>query len=205
MESLDIEGTNLGGGAVIIESVQTGGEDFGTKTIVFSSGYDGVNGTVDTSVMVGGNETYTDSQTIAEAAGGQIPVPGFTFYGHASSGDDLLVGSNYSDFLRGGAGSDQISASGGDDLVRGGEGSDEIFLGQGMDTVFYTSDQMNSTDTLGDFVSGEDKITFASSLNLSLDDFTGLGTNSITVASSAGTVAINSEGDAIELEDIDFV
>jgi hypothetical protein len=200
-----ILGTNLGGGGVIIETVQDPDPDTSSKTILFSSGYSDVNGTVDTSVLVGGNENYTDYQTIADAAGNQIPVPGFTFYGSGGAGDDLLIGSNYSDFLRGGAGSDQISAGGGDDLVRGGAGSDEIFLGSGMDSVFYTSDQMNSTDTLGDFTSGEDKITFDSSLNLGFADFTGLGTTELTVSSDAGTVKIVSDGTAIQQDDIDFV
>ena len=203
--TIDIQGTNLGGGAVIIETNQVAEEDFGVKQIAFSSGYSDINGIIDTTTLVGGNDTYTNYQSIAEAAGDQIPVPGFTFYGHAGSGDDLLTGSNYSDFLRGGAGSDQISAFGGDDLVRGGAGSDEIFLGTGMDTVYYTSDQMNSTDTLGDFVSGEDKITFDSSLDIDSSDITGFGSSQITVSSTSGTVTIVSDGDEIQESDIDFV
>ena len=203
--TIDLAATNLGGGAVIIETLQYEEPDFGKKNILFSSNYSDVNGTIDTDKLVGGNEDYTDLQSISDAAGDQIPLTGFTFYGHAGSGDDLLVGSAYNDFLRGGAGSDSISASGGDDLVRGGAGSDEIYLGEGMDTVFYTSDQMNSVDKLWDFSSGEDLITFDSNLDIDSSDIEGLGTAEITVASDSGTVIIQSDDDDIEESDIDFV
>jgi Ca2+-binding RTX toxin-like protein len=201
----EIEGTNLGGGGVIIETLQFPDADNSSKIIGFSSGYADVgDGIVDTNVLVGGNESYEDIQTIADAAGNQIPVPGFTFYGHGGSGDDLLLGSAYSDFLRGGAGNDSINAGAGNDLVRGGAGSDEIFTGAGSDTVYYTVDQLKGgdTDSLLDFTSGEDKITFDSSLELK---FSGFGTNTLIVTSADGVTTINSNPDAIQESDIDFV
>ena len=165
----DIQGTNLGGGGLIIETVQgepgSGAgttEDFSPKRIDFSSSYSSPseNINVDTSQLVGGNETYIPLQTILEASGGL--ATDITFYAHGGSGDDLLTGSAVNDFLRGGAGDDRINAGPGNDIVRGGSGFDVIELGAGEDDVFYTIDQIDSEDIISDFASGVDQLYFDS-------------------------------------------
>lgn len=49
--------------------------------------------------------------------------------------DDLLLGFDKDDEIRGGAGSDSVEAGAGDDLVIGGAGNDRIEAGEGTDSV----------------------------------------------------------------------
>lgn len=52
-----------------------------------------------------------------------------------TSGDDVILGSDGPDIIRGGGGNDVICSGDGDDDVRGGSGSDTIFAGDGNDRV----------------------------------------------------------------------
>jgi Ca2+-binding RTX toxin-like protein len=196
----NVQGTNLYGGGLVIEIVP-GNDPDSVQTIAFSCDYNILNTLVDLSELVGGNLTYDDLQTIAQAAGGQ--GGDFVYYAHGTGGDDLLIGSDCSDFLRGGDGNDSISAQGGNDLVRGGAGSDQIFLGEGFDSVYYTIDQLSfdgDRDLIEDFTSGIDQITFDASLDL---EITGFGTNTLTVTTNGITTSIVSGNDAFSETDID--
>lgn len=164
------------GGGVIIESVQlvnAAGQpipDAG-KTINLgdaSVAYNG--GVVNLSAKVSG-DSVGSSETIAQSAGGQAPTGGggFAYYSHGGTGNDAIIGSSENDYIRGGAGDDTISSDGGNDLVRGGSGSDSIFTGAGVDTLYYTVDQIgNSTDTWADFTSGIDKLTFDAGISATI-------------------------------------
>jgi hypothetical protein len=206
----DIQGTNLGGGGLIIETVQgvpgpDGGTspDFSPKRIDFSSSYSSPaeNVKVDTSQLVGGNQSYIPLQTILEASGGL--ATDITFYAHGGSGDDLLTGSAVNDFLRGGAGDDRINAGPGNDIVRGGSGFDQIELGAGLDDVYYTIDQIDSEDSIFDFTSGEDQLYFdAPDINPS--DVTIIG-NTIEVRVGDKFLRIVSGKDDFQPGDINFV
>jgi Ca2+-binding RTX toxin-like protein len=207
----DIQGTNLGGGGLIIETVQgEPGSDPGTipdsspKRIDFSASYSGPteNLKVDTSELVGGNETYIPLQTILDASGGL--ATDIVFYAHGGSGDDLLTGSAVSDFLRGGAGDDQINAGAGDDIVRGGSGSDEIQLGSGEDDLYYTIDQIDSEDFIADFTSGEDDVFFDASA-IDSSDVEIVGGNTIEVSVDDKFLRIVSGKDDFQQSDIDFI
>ena len=92
-------------------------------------------------------------------------------YFNSASGDDIIEGSKFDDFIRGGAGDDQINANAGDDVIRGGAGSDEMILGAGADIVYYTIDQIDgSIDVITDF-SSEDIIKIGKGVEvLSLTD-----------------------------------
>ena len=181
------------GGGHIIEAVQ-GVNDFSmtikvnminpTKPGEFYNG-----SIVDKTAIVAGNFAG-DSITINQAAGGQ--GGDFAYYVHAGSGNDLIVGSFQADFIRGGAGNDTIYAYAGNDLIRGGSGSDFIEGGAGNDTLFYTADQMDgSVDMFRDFSTGFDKISFDSGMVSSLDQISGLGTDTIIFANNTKLISLN--------------
>jgi Ca2+-binding RTX toxin-like protein len=181
------------GGGHIIEAVQ-GVNDFGMtiKVNMMNPTKPGeyYNGSVvDKTAIVAGNSAG-DSITINQAAGGQ--GGDFAYYVHAGSGNDLIVGSFQADFIRGGAGNDTIYAYASNDLIRGGSGSDYIEGGSGNDTLFYTADQMDgSLDFFGDFFIGVDKISFDSAMVSSLDQISGLGTNTIVFANNTRLISLN--------------
>ena len=199
------------GGGAIVESAVGATVSTGNRKIELGGG-DGINSVayngdvVATAAEVSGNGSGT--QTIAQAAGSMAPVGGFAYYGAGGSGNDGIEGSSLNDFIRGGAGNDTINGFGGNDLIRGGAGSDVVSFGNGgNDTLYYTSDQLDgSTDTVTDFVSGQDKIAVdrtavavASTANIS-----GLGTSTITFIAS-GTRVISSSNSVIKAEDIQIV
>lgn len=199
------------GGGAIVESAIGAAVSTGNRTIELGDSTVPYNrGIVDTTAVVGGNGSGT--QTIAQAAGGFVPAAvgeqlqaGFAYYASGGSGNDQIEGSSLNDFIRGGAGNDTINAFGGNDLIRGGAGSDTIFGGAtGADTLYYTSDQLDgSTDTFVDFATGIDKIAVQGSSVASTANISGLGTNTITF--TASNTRVISGGSAINAADINIV
>jgi len=49
--------------------------------------------------------------------------------------DDVVVGSDYADLIRGGVGSDDLDGRGGDDALHGGDGNDTLTGGAGFDSL----------------------------------------------------------------------
>lgn len=145
------------------------------------------------------------AQTVREAAGNQIPEGGFMYYLAGGAGNDSILGSQCNDFIRGNAGDDTLEAAAGDDLIRPGSGSDLIRTGIGKDIVYFTPDAFanGDTDTIEDFTSGEDKISFKGAA----ENFTiqGVGTNTLTVTRGTNTITIVSGNTQILAQDIDFV
>jgi Ca2+-binding RTX toxin-like protein len=195
---------NAVGGGAIVESVQLvnsngnpisdvgkafslGGGDPATGGVAYNGGL------VDTSAQVAGNSVSAPKESISAAAGSLTPAPGFGFYVHGGTGNDAIVGSIFADFIRGGAGNDLIDASGGNDLVRGGTGSDSITLGLGIDTLYYTIDQVggNNVDTLTDFLSGTDKIAVQGGVGIGVFDLAG---NAFTASSAATNTIVFKAG-----------
>jgi hypothetical protein len=194
---------NLGGGSQTLAD--------GTSNPGFVA-YNG--GLVNTSVVVAGNTPSAPKETISQAAGGLNPVgdPGFAFYAHGGTGNDTIVGSSLADFMRGGAGNDTMDASSGNDLVRGGSGSDSITLGAGIDTLYYTLDQVASTDvdTLTDFLSGVDKVAVQNGIgvfNTTGQAFTSSSAASQSIIFRVGTnqTTLVSQGNAFKFSDIQFI
>ena len=214
---------NAVGGGAIVESVQLvnsngipisdlgkainlGGGDPLTGGVAYNGG------TVNTSAQVAGNFISAPKESISAAAGSLTPASGFGFYSHGGTGNDTIVGSDYADFIRGGAGNDLIDASGEDDLVRGGTGSDSITLGSGIDTLYYTTDQVggNNVDTLTDFLSGIDKIAVQGSIgvfNAAGQAFTSTSAASQSIIFRVGgaETRLLSQGNAINFSDIQFI
>ena len=178
---------SIGGGGNIIESVQVLGD--GTKIIStgnFGQGGAAFNATVDEDASTTG-DLIGESSTISAMAGGLSPF--LYSYVVGGTGDDLLYGSSFSDFLRGGAGDDTIYAFGGNDIVRGGAGSDLITLGTGNDTLYYTADQLQDgdTDTVTDFNDHEgetDILAIQADRVGGTGSFGGFGTNSLAITDS---------------------
>jgi Ca2+-binding RTX toxin-like protein len=197
---------NAVGGGAIVESVQLvssngnpisdlgkafslGGGDPATGGVAYNGGL------VDTSAQVSGNSVSAPKESISAAAGSLTPAgaAGFGFYAHGGTGNDAIVGSIFSDFIRGGGGNDLIDASDGNDLVRAGTGSDSITLGLGFDTLYYTTDQVggNNVDTLTDFLSGTDKIAVQGGVGIGVFDAAG---NAFTVSSAATNTIVFKAG-----------
>ena len=66
---------------------------------------------------------------------------------NAGGGDDIIDGSDSSDFLFGQRGDDTIKGMGGNDVIDGGDGTDRISGGRGAD-IFWMSQGL---DTVTDF------------------------------------------------------
>ena len=76
-------------------------------------------------------------------------------------------------------------------MGRGGAGSDQITTGSGADTIYWTVDQLDSSsDTVTDFVIGEDKIAFESAITVSTADNVITFTAIIDGVSRSSTVSL---------------
>ena len=77
-----------------------------------------------------------------------------------SSDNDTLIGDAGNDSLTGGDGGDSLTGGDGNDSLTGGAGNDSLTGGDGEDTfVFDAAFGATNADTIGDFVSGTDKIS----------------------------------------------
>ena len=56
----------------------------------------------------------------------------------AKGGNDIILGGDGTDWIKGGAGNDIIYGRRGDDRISGGPGTDTIYSGQGFDTILST-------------------------------------------------------------------
>lgn len=102
---------------------------------------------------------------------------------YGGSGDDKLDGGDGNDLLRGGHGSDTLIGGAGDDILYGGRDADALTGGEGSDVFVFENADANSTDTITDFTSGEDKI------DLSVFDFMNINTIAITLDVNKTTVS----------------
>ncbi len=108
----------------------------------------------------------------------------------ANGGDDLIFARAGDDIVDGGDGDDDLIAGEGDDRLTGGTGDDTLVGEEGADTFVFASGF--GTDTILDFVSGEDLIELQS---LTLADIAG-------VSQDGGDFVIDfGNGDALILED----
>lgn len=95
------------------------------------------------------------------------------------SGNDTITGTQYADYLFGGAGNDTISGAVGNDAIEGNAGSDTLYGGQGADTLaggagpdsFVFKSSRDSTvsasgrDTISDFKQAEKDLINLSALD----------------------------------------
>ena len=105
------------------------------------------NGVIET-YRVGGGTTVTAS------TGENWLIAGTT-------GNDTLIGAAGNDILIGNGGNDTLNGGGGNDVIMGNEGNDILTGGTGIDIFAYgtkTESTIVTTDTITDFVTGEDQI-----------------------------------------------
>ena len=105
-------------------------------------------------------------------------------------GEDTLHGGKDNDMIYGGQGNDQLYGDAGNDTLSGDMGVDYLFGGEGNDVFSFTrgSSTAKAFDTVGDFMSGEDKI-----------DLTSYGFTQVQLV-SAGTVNNNHDSHTLVLE-----
>lgn len=120
------------------------------------------------------------------------------------AGNDTIGGGTGSDTIWGGGGIDRIYAGAGDDLITAGSGDDLINGGNGADVFIFNFD--HGTDTIFDFIQGDDLIRFAIDgldylgLNISYAD------NDATVDYGSGTILLSDiTPDSLSGSDFDFV
>ena len=100
--------------------------------------------------------------------------------------DQLIIGTEDTDSLTGGAGNDTVSALGGDDLLSGGLGQDLLTGGEGVDTFIGTAEELDG-DQIADFTAGESVQVVGSTLVA--DDI------SLETVDDQTTVRIDTDGD----------
>jgi Ca2+-binding RTX toxin-like protein len=93
------------------------------------------------------------------------------YYTNGGGGDDTLFGGTLADFLVGGAGNDTLN---------GREGNDTHLGGGGSDTFVFTGTPGN--DSIGDFVSGADKIDLRA-FGISVSNVSSTTANGVTTLS----------------------
>ncbi|TFI57118.1 hypothetical protein E2493_16730, partial [Sphingomonas parva] len=112
---------------------------------------------------------------------------------YGGSGDDVLLGGADNDTLDGGDGADRLDGGTGNDNVDGGAGNDTLDGGAGNDTLtggagkdVFLVDDLGGTDTITDFVRGQDKIDLsdldARSGTSAHDTFTWVGSRAFSGA-----------------------
>ncbi|KPF83198.1 hypothetical protein IP70_19455 [alpha proteobacterium AAP38] len=111
-----------------------------------------------------------------------VPVVG-------GSGDDMIRGSRYADWLVGGAGNDTLVATGGEDVLAGGAGSD-IF-------VIVPATNSSTFASIIDFTRGIDKVDLSAT---SINSFQALLASSNAILQASGNVVrIEFGGGAVDI------
>lgn len=86
-------------------------------------------------------------------------------------GNDLLIGTNRADILRGGFGDDSLQGGGGSDLLLGGGGTDTAIFEGGI--ADYQLTQRGATWTVRDIANGDtDRLIGIERLYFAADDYT---------------------------------
>jgi Ca2+-binding RTX toxin-like protein len=107
------------------------------------------------------------------------------------SASDTLTGDALANSLSGNGGNDTLSGFGGNDTLTGSDGNDNLTGGNGNDTFLFSTTPNTSTnrDTITDFTSAVDKLTFSRAV------FGGFGTQTALTsgqfASGANLTAAN--------------
>jgi hypothetical protein len=169
--------------------------DFGTDTITEAGGVDTLNFST-TAAAVNVNLGAVASQTVAGvgATSVKLVIPVISIENLVGgNGNDTLAGNALVNDIQGGAKDDRISGGGGSDFLRGGAGNDS-FLYNGV--ISGTATNFFGTDTITDFVRGQDKILLSKSTFAKITSAinTSIGANFATVDNdglvNASTAAI---------------
>jgi Ca2+-binding RTX toxin-like protein len=128
--------------------------------------------------------------------------------GATLEGDDLnnmLNGTNNTDYLLGRDGNDILFGNGGDDLLIGGYGDDEMTGGSGKDAFLFSLAANSGNDTIKDFEAGNDKLNFIDVLDLDGNSQFNLNDaiNAISDSGASGDITISlNNGGSVTLQGI---
>lgn len=94
---------------------------------------------------------------------------GYDDYLLGNNGDDVIYGNCGDDWMEGGQNNDEIHGGAGDDRLAGNRGTDVLYGDAGSDTFFFKGKVLGDgeTDTIKDFVAGEDGIEITTDLTVS--------------------------------------
>jgi len=199
-----------GTGSITLFSVSTAGVVSSSAGLAANTTYSLAIKTTD---LAGASFTETFNIITGTNGNSDDTLPGgATTLTGGDGGDDILYGQNGADIIFGGTGDDVLAGQGGNDVLRGeagddiligGGGADQLFGGSGKDIFkFFAANELgnstSSTDTIADFVHGEDRIDLSAidaNSNLANDQaFTFNGTtataNGIWYAESGGNTIV---------------
>jgi Ca2+-binding RTX toxin-like protein len=172
------------------------GDDF----IVAGSGLSVVNGNLGVDSLTFDASLATINIT-ASLAAVSFTATGSTFTGIerfedliTGSGNDLLTGSLYRDYMNSGSGNDRVNGGGGNDEILGGDGNDSINGGNGDDILyggqfFNFGVTVDGNDTIrGD--NGNDEINGGSGNNV-IDGGAGIDSVILDLATNSTNLSIN--------------
>lgn len=114
----------------------------------------------------------------------------------ATSGNDVILGSNRADTINGGAGDDKIYGYDGSDIINGGTGRDQLFGGEGDDQLFGDGDDVLDGGMGADIMNGGAHSTFYVD---NVGDVINAGDNSTIISSLNHYVLQNSAADRVKL------
>ena len=162
----------------LTRSVQKGGEAEGDVLVSIENvrggmGADTIMGAGDNNMLYG-----QGGHDLLDGMGGNDMIRG-------GKGSDMIMGGSGMDTLKGDIGNDTVKGGDGDDLLRGGKQADMLYGGMGddtlmgdkgddilmgdagMDVFMFGSADSDSYDMVKDFTSGEDLISFGTSMKAS--------------------------------------
>ena len=165
-----------------------------TDTVDYSASSFGVNVTVNGAVNTGGDaagDVLVNVENLAGSAFNDV-LKGNTGNNQLSggAGNDSLVGNAGNDILFGGSGGDTLIGGAGSDSLYGASGGNFLTGGSEADSfVFNTAPKNAAFDTVTDFVSGVDQLTFSSAAFAALSSAGDLAGHVLATDFLLGTVA----------------
>jgi hypothetical protein len=188
-----------------LEFVVTDAGEFNTTSVVATttiqySQNQIIDGTAvaDTIDGLGGNDTIdggSDNDLLLGSGGNDLLLGG--------AGLDTLVGGSDNDSLFGGSSHDLLRGNGGNDLLDGGAGNDTITGGTGIDRFVLRT--TNGTDTINDFINGQDSFFLAGSLTFGSLRISQSGSDTlITNTNTSEVLAVLLDISAAQIDENDF-
>lgn len=206
------EKNNAGSDSMHIVGMDTDDYLIGGKGNDYIHGFDGddvLSGSYRGDLLIGGNgnDTLNGDEGRDKLIGGR--------------GDDALFGGDSGDKLVGGPGSDTMKGGNGDDTVIGSKGNDTLFGGagddrlvggpgndsmsggQGADVFIFRDYGDESSDTIYDFNSGEDVLSFDLNKYGELEQF--VVENSLIVVHGANTIELVGITELLSNDDFNWI
>ncbi len=148
----------------------------GTDTLNGGDGNDTLHGGIGADILDGGEGRDKADYRYSTAAV-TVDLAANTASGGDATGDTFssienVGGSAFNDTLIGNNENNSLYGNDGDDILSGGDGRDYIRSGEGNDTIVFDTalDTVSNRDTIGDFVTDQDKLALDNSVFSALVD-----------------------------------